>query len=51
MIKYSISTAETKEKCMVEELAGILPYNRPDTTIFLLKVLEAIPKEVSTALM
>jgi hypothetical protein len=38
---------ENKEKCMVEELTEILPYNSPNTVSLFLRVLEAIPREVS----
>ena len=43
--KYSL-TQEDKAKCMVEELMEVLPFTSQDTVGLLVKVLEAIPREV-----
>ena len=38
---------EEREKCIVEEIMEILPYNSAATVNLLLQVLEAIPREVT----
>lgn len=38
---------EEREKGLVEELMEILPYNAPATVDLLLRVLEALPREVN----
>ncbi|XP_014211303.1 importin-13 isoform X2 [Copidosoma floridanum] len=47
-MKSSLSQSEERqrEKCIVEELVEMLPYNSPETVGLLLRVLEAIPTEV-----
>lgn len=47
MANSSMSQLENSEKCMVEELTEILPYNSPATVGLFLRVLEAIPREVN----
>ncbi|XP_003423892.1 importin-13 isoform X1 [Nasonia vitripennis] len=47
MANSSMSQLENSEKCMVEELIEILPYNSPATVGLFLRVLEAIPREVN----
>ena len=46
MVNYSMSQEE-REKCIVEEIMEILPYNSAATVNLLLQVLEAIPREVT----
>ncbi|KAJ8687571.1 hypothetical protein QAD02_023365 [Eretmocerus hayati] len=46
MANYSISQkSQNKEKCMVEELVEVLPFNSSETVSLLVRVLEAIARE------
>lgn len=47
MVNCRSSQIENQEKCMVEEVIEFLPYDSPATVELLLKVLEALPREVN----
>lgn len=47
MLNYRFSETEENGKSFVEELMELLPYNSPDTVGLLLKILEAVSKEVT----